>query len=448
MLASRRLFLGLFASLLPLAAAPASADEPATVAEAAAMLNLATFPLMPGGESKASRRLAGLDYTAQGDVRGAYAFQKKMLEERGWKEAPGGYQSDQSSSGTFVKGGYTISVTTTPSYEPNAAGKVDVHLTNHGNVEVGKLPVPPDARPLYSFPTVAAYVTEKPVKETADAIRTLMTAQGWAPYGQAGDSLYFKKNAVKVSAFPSTAPAQGGKTVIQLSSELMSVDLPAPAEAVNAAYADVTKALSLEVDMTPQALVAFYKDRLGRAGWKPTTEQASKIDFRDLLIFRNEAKDILTLKIHESNGKLRADLEQRTAAELEEAMRLAREAEAKRKADAEEYARKAAEKEAQNRVKVAIKLPAGANSVKHARDELEFRLPAGQAAGAVKAIHSALVRDGWKGKTPKFEPLADSASLDKKPAATLVIAYFDTGFGAAEVRISTFGSDIELAGSR
>lgn len=447
MLASLRLP-GLLAGLLAFSSGLSSADEPATVAEAAAVLDLSTFPLMPGGEAKGSRRLAGLDYTARGDVRGAYAFQKKALEERGWKETPGGYQGDQAASGSFVKGGYTVSVTTTPSYEADAAGKVDVRLTNHGNVEVGKLPVPPDAKPLYSFPTVAAYVAEKPVKETADAVRALLTAQGWAPYGRAGDSLYFKKNAVKVSAFSSVAPAQGGKTVVQLSSELMSVDLPAPPEAVGAAYADVTKALSLEVDMKPQDLTAFYKDALGRGGWKPTTEQASKIDFRDLLIFRNGAKDILTLEMHESGGKLQANLKHQTAAELEEAMRLAREAEAKRKAEAREYARKAAEKEAGERVKVSVALPAGAKSVKHTRDELEFRLPPGQAAGAVKAIHAALVRDGWKGKAPRFEPLADSASLDKKPGATLVVTYIDLGLGDAEVRISAFGSDIETAGAK
>ena len=119
--------------------------------------------------------------------------------------------SDQSCSGAFGKDGFRISVATSPSYEPGAAGSVDIRLTNHGNVDLSKLPVPPGSKPLYSFPAVAAYVSEKPVKETSDAIRTLLTADGWVPYGHAGDSLFFKKNAVKLTAWPSAAPAHGAR---------------------------------------------------------------------------------------------------------------------------------------------------------------------------------------------------------------------------------------------
>ena len=43
-----------------------SAQEPATVAQAAKLINLETFPLLPGGVSKAPRRLANLGYTARG----------------------------------------------------------------------------------------------------------------------------------------------------------------------------------------------------------------------------------------------------------------------------------------------------------------------------------------------------------------------------------------------
>ncbi len=105
---------------------------------------------------------------------------------------------------------------------------VGVRLMDQGNVNLGKLPVPPDAKPLYSFAGTAAYVTEVPARQTAEAIRALLTARGWQPYGTAGDSHFFKQNAVKLTARCAVAPAQGGKTVIQLSSELLSVDLPAP----------------------------------------------------------------------------------------------------------------------------------------------------------------------------------------------------------------------------
>ena len=226
--AIRRALLSLL--ILTRATNGSSAQQPATVAEAAQAINLETLPLVPGGVSKAPRRLANLDYAAQGDARGAFAFQKKNLEELGWNELPGRYLSDQSCSGAFGKSGFTLSVMTSPGYGREAAGQVDIRLTNHGNFNLSRLQVPPDWKPLYSAPAATAYATEKPVKATSAAISQLLKADGWLPYGPAGDSLYFKKNAVKLTVWPSVAPAQGGKTVIQLSTVLMSVDLPAPPE--------------------------------------------------------------------------------------------------------------------------------------------------------------------------------------------------------------------------
>jgi hypothetical protein len=420
-----------------------SAQVPATVAEAAKAIDLAAFPLMPGSATKAPRRLANLDYNARSDVRGAYAFQKKTLEERGFKELPGGYLSDQSCSGSFGKDGFTISVSTIPASGQDATGIVSVRLANHGNVDVTKLPVPPGSKLLYSFPTATAYVTAKSVKETSAALRALLTAKGWEPYGTAGDSLYFKQNAVKLSVWPSAAPAQGGKTMIQFSTELMSVDLPAPPTYLAVAYADTTQALSIEVDMTAEQLATFYKEALGKAGWKSTTEKPVKIDFRDMMIFRNDAKDIATLMMNKLNGKLHANLDQKTEAEFEEEIRLAKAEEAKRKAKSALYAKMEAEKAAKERVSVAITVPENAKELRRTKDELEFKLAGGEALAAVKTIHADLVKKGWKGKEPAFEPMAGTVALEKKAGSSLVILYVDTGFGDAKVTITTFGADFE-----
>lgn len=441
--------LALFAgTILAIPAGVLPAQDPATVAEAVKALDLETFPLIPGGVSKAPRRLANLNYTARCDTRGAFEFQKKTLEDRGWKELSGGYLSDQSCGGTFGKDGFTVSVSTSPAYGPEAAGLVDIRLANHGNVDVSKLPVPPGSKLLYSFPTATAYVTEKPVKETSEALHTLLTAEGWEPYGKAGDSLYFKKNAVKLSAWPSVAPAQGGKTVIQLAAELMSVDLPAPPVLLDASYADTTKALFLEVDMAPEALAAFYKEALGKAGWKATTEKPVKIDFREMMIFRNDAKDIATLKMHRFEGKLRANLDQQTAAEFAEAMRLAEAEEAKRKAEAAQYAKQAAEKAAKDRVTVTIAVPNGAKAVKRTKDRIEFKLAAGKAKASVQTIRADLLKNGWKGAAKALEPLGGSVIVSKKLGITLAIVYIDTGLGDAEIMISAIGAEIEEPGAK
>ena len=280
------------------------------------------------------------------------------------------------------------------------------------------------------------------MKETSEAIRTLLTAEGWEPYGHAGDSLYFKKNAVKVSARPSVAPAQGGKTMIQLSTELMSVDLPAPAGLLNAAYADSTKALFLEVDMKSEALANFYKEALGKAGWKATTDHPVKIDFREMMIFRNEAKDIATLKMHEFEGRLRANIDMKTAFEFAEDVRRVAAEEAKRMAESAAFAKQAAEKAARDRLTVAIAVPTDAKSVERTKDRVEFKIAAGRAMAVVQSIHAALVKDGWKGKAPQFDPLSGSATLSKKAGVSLVLVYIDTGLDDADVMISAFGADV------
>jgi hypothetical protein len=416
-----------------------AAQEPATVADTAKLIDLSSFPLMTGGASRGPRRLAELNYTARGDAREAYAFQKKTLEERGWNELPGGYLSDPSSSGMFGKDGFTISVTTSP----GSAGMVDVMLKNLGNVDLSKLPVPPDAKLLYAFPASAAYVTEKGVQETSEALHALLTAQGWEPYGQAGDSLFFKKNAMRILARPAVAPAQGGKTMIQFGADLMSVELPAPPASLSASYADTTKTLSVDVDMTSDALAAYYKDVLGKAGWKATTEKPLKIDFREMLIFRNDAKDIATLKMQKIDGKLRATLDHKTAAEDAEVERLARAKLAERKAASARSAQKAAMEAAKNRVTVAISAPADAKDVKYKKDEVKFQLAAGKALAAVESIRDDLINSGWKGIDASLDPTAGTVSLDKKAGVKLVIVYIDTGFGNAEVTISAFGAEIE-----
>src|SRR6478736_2202824 len=125
------------------------ARRPATVAEAAKGLDLATFPLMPGAKSSGPRIVASLAYEAPGDVKTAYAFQRRNLLERQWKELSEPQIFDQSASGQFGRDGYHVSVSIFPHGE---SGKVAIRLQNHGNLNLSKLPVPPGAKLQYAFP--------------------------------------------------------------------------------------------------------------------------------------------------------------------------------------------------------------------------------------------------------------------------------------------------------
>jgi hypothetical protein len=153
---------------------------------------------------------------------------------QGWKELPNSSVTEQSASGMFSRNGFVVFVSVTP----NGDGSLQVRLQNQGNVKPGKLPVPPNAKPVYVGDSTAMYETEAAVPATVDACRNLFVAQGWVPYGDAGDSAMFKQNANLVTATVSSAPAQGGKTMIQYSNQLISADIPVPPNVEDLRYVD------------------------------------------------------------------------------------------------------------------------------------------------------------------------------------------------------------------
>jgi hypothetical protein len=295
--------------------------------------------------------------------------------------------------------------------------------------------VPAGANRLYSFPAISAYLTDAPAKATAVAMRSLLTAQGWQPYGTAGDSQFFKKNAVKLNARSAVSPGQGGKTMIQYSCVLLSADLPAPPDCLQVAYADNTKTLSLDVDMTPVALAAFYREALGKAGWESTTERPVTLDFKEMMFFRNVAKDFVILSMQEVDGKLRALLKHQTAAEYAEEERRARGSEEKTEPTQQPAAR--------NMVTVEIALPASAKGVKRSGHRLEFSLTSGTARPAVQAIRDDLLGKRWKSSFASLEQRVGTLLLSKSASVAMTINYRDTGLDDATVTVSTIGATIE-----
>src|SRR6266700_5871303 len=178
---------------------------PATVEQAAQVLDLSTFPLMNGAKPPESRQVADLFYVATGDVKPAFEFNRKALVGQGWKELPNSSVTDQSASGMFSRSGFVVFVSVTP----NGDGSLHVRLQNQGNVKPGKLPVPPNAKPVYIGDSTAMYETAAAVPATVDACRNLLVAQGWVPYGTAGNTDNFKKNAILATATVSSADARG-----------------------------------------------------------------------------------------------------------------------------------------------------------------------------------------------------------------------------------------------
>src|SRR5436309_1480986 len=130
---------------------------PATVEQAARVLDLSTFPLMDGAKPLESPQVAFLFYLATGDVKTAFEFNRKTLVGQGWKELPNSSATDQSASAMFSRNGFVVFVSVTP----NGDGSLHVRLQNQGNVKPGKLPVPPNARSRQQTRTPLSNFTER-----------------------------------------------------------------------------------------------------------------------------------------------------------------------------------------------------------------------------------------------------------------------------------------------
>ena len=87
---------------------------PATVEQAARVLDLSTFPLMDGAKPPESRHMANLSYVAPGDPKTALEFHRKAFVAQGWKELPNSSVTDQSASAMFARDGFVVSLSVIP----------------------------------------------------------------------------------------------------------------------------------------------------------------------------------------------------------------------------------------------------------------------------------------------------------------------------------------------
>ena len=419
---------------------------PATVEQAAKVTDLSTFPLMDGAKSAESRHVANLSYIAPGDPKEALEFHRKTFGAQGWKELPNSTISDQTASAMFARDGFVVSL----SVIPGEANGVLVRLLNLGNIKPGKLPVPAGAKLVYQGDSTAMYTTDAAVPATADAIRNLLVAQGWVPYGKAGDSDFFKQNAILATLTVSSAPAQGGKTMIQYSNQLISSDIPAPQGVDDLRYVDEPPELTFATP-NQDAVVEFYRKALAAAGWKSTMEKMVDVDGKPTMIFRNPANEMITLSVPYVLGdKLGVSVRFQSAAEIAERDRKMRELAPKLRAEAEAKAAKEAAEAAglaeKNKVpKVAIALPADAKDVKQTNDSIKFTLGKGKAKAAIESFRTQFRDAGWKEEHASLEKMAGTLSFSKEGGGSVTVTYSDTGFMPTEVSLSAFRAELEAA---
>ncbi|MDX1943950.1 MAG: hypothetical protein SFU86_00980 [Pirellulaceae bacterium] len=419
--------------------------QPATPEQAARVIDLRQFPL-PAGVQPSIRTLSTLLYDTTSTPKAAYAVVRGELLKRGFQEQPG-YASADTVMALFTKEGFRVTASANTTGEP---GQASVSVVNDGNVDLAKLPVPPGVKPFHPQPTEASYTTTATIPETAAACRKLILAAGWEPFGEAGDTRqemvmqYFKRNAIQLQLWVMKTPAEGGKTLIRYGTELLQVDFPLPPGAKQLDYTDAHKTLRFEmVGHDTAAIFAFYRERLGKLGWQPTTDKPITDDSRGtaFLVFRNAAKELISLDLDVSDESVAVKLLHQTAAELAEEERLA-------KAHAEKQ--KLAEAERNRKFKVVVPLPAKAADLEKPRENvIEFTLPTGSGPAALSALRDHFVKEGWT-EQEGAELGKNSGDLDlKKDKLELDLSYFDIGFTPAEIRVSgSFNVTLETTTSQ
>jgi hypothetical protein len=418
-------------------------QKPATVEQGTQILDLSIFPLMDGAKPERARHMAHLTYAATGNVKAGFDFHRKALTAQGWKELPNSSVTEQSASAMFARSGFILSLAVLSN---GKSGDLSFMLQHHGNIKPGQLPVPPGAKPVYVGDSAAMYATEAAVPPTAEACRNLLLAHGWVPYGGAGDSAEFKQNAIVVTATVSVAPAQGGKSMIQYSTQLISADIPAPPNVEDLRYVDEPPELTFDTAPDQTAVVDFYRKNLAAAGWQSTLDHTVPIDDLPTMIFRNPGKDMLTLKMSAaSRGRLHVSVRFQSAAEIAELDRMIKEQlPALRAAAEEEKAKEAARLAEANKPppKVAVTLPPDAKDVKQTKETIKFTVSKGKAKAAAEALRAQFREAGWKEDFASMAGMTGAVSFSKEKQS-LTLSYSDTGVLPSEVSLSAMFAELE-----
>ncbi|MEY4485116.1 MAG: hypothetical protein RL693_2568, partial [Verrucomicrobiota bacterium] len=419
--------------------APAEKSAGKTTATAAViepkLVDLRTIALTEGAETPGERTLANLVYNTKGDTKSVFQFYQKQFLDLGWKEVAGSSVTGASASGLFSGAGYHISVSAYPVGTP---GSVDVMLHNHGNMDLRKLPLPPGTKPIYSSAITVMQSTEAPVAETIEACKKLLADAGWEWHGETDATFYVKKGTNRVTVMVSSAPAEGGKTMINYMGELMSADLPVPPDALGVQYVDTLRRVMFETAGPGEAVFAYYKPALAKSGWKPNRDESYNIDNKDEMVFRN-GDGVIFLEVQkEYQGKRKVMLSQTTVAEMDAQAQREKAAAMKMLA-----AKKAEEKAAEMaRPKLNIAVPAGASGIEKTKNSLKFTVSNGKAKAVTEGLRKYFSENGWKENAASLDGLAGMLSVSKDQQSVSV-NYMDTGFTPAEVSVTVIGADLE-----
>ena len=292
-----------------------SKQTPATVDDAVRVIDLSTFPLIaPVGEPR-QIRLASQSYDAKGSIEAVAKEIRQALEERGFKAHESSMVTPAYASLLMEKSEFKLAVTCTAGSEPNVTSVIVINL---GNVELASLPLPADWTLTYAGPANAIYTSPATPEQAKSASRALLEAEGWRWFGDTSVSFFMRKNAVRLQIAASESPAQPGKSMLQLSTEQLSSEIPYPSQLVALQFSDSTGGMVMDSNLNMQDFVAAIQEAMAENNWKATTEAPVRIGFHDHLIFRSPKGEMADCELFEFEDLRRCRLEYRTEAQLKE----------------------------------------------------------------------------------------------------------------------------------
>lgn len=249
-------------------------NAPASLQEAAAVIDFRTFPTLERDKllhQSATKIGYGL---AKPDLAKDVQFYRDKLTEAGWK-IDYDKVDPKLAFGTFrcSKQGYVVDVTIMQ--DPNTK-KMQAFLENQGNVDARAIPRPPGAEVTQSQPNVTIFLTDAKVAEVTRFVRTELKTLGWretiypnmpTEEEPADDlALSFIQRGICINAH---MQAKDGKTNVMYSVGLRKVELPIMPDAKGRIEYSEEPYLQLgyATPSPPEAVLAFYRKELPAVGW-------------------------------------------------------------------------------------------------------------------------------------------------------------------------------------
>jgi hypothetical protein len=463
------------------------ATKAATVEAAAKVIDLRTLTTPDGAELHGDQHVGAMSYGTSADPTAAYKFQKQQLTQLGWKELPGAMTEAAYASGMFSKDGYSLSISTSASGQPEKERATFVYIMNFGNVSLKSLPVVKGATSTFANEATAIYSVDLKVQDAADKTRKLLLDAGWQPYGYNDVSpdlkqFQVKKNAIQIGVMVNVAPAQDNKTAIMYSASLLAADIPAPDNAEQLSFTGQQKTLRFESPEEFAAVVGFYEKTLPAQGWKPSGPKKvlGEDDFGRPVgtrVFTNSAGDVIDVLLEQSDEKTSAVVKHLSKQEIEAAKKKLEEDQkkllAENKAAKDEEMKESDDSEpdvdalansliaealgvkgkkssgkknsaAKSSDAVQIKVPEGTKVNRTSDNVLQVKVAPGKGLKTAEFIKGHLAADGWTVDGDGLEK--DSGNLDfENDSQSITLTYVDTGF--TEVMMMLIGIGIPLDSS-